>query len=698
MLGFSSPERGGPCAGATHVQSLGWYRNRLLSMQPGEIAWRVSNLVRDKVDRALLARRQKTLAALPTTAQQPTSIERNNSTYSSLIPQMGAQPPYAATWQERVVAEADDILRHRIRLLGSRLVDVGTPIRWNHEHSKNAPTPTIYAGDIDYRDYDETGDCKWVWELNRHHHLVVLGRAYRLSGDAKYAREVVSQILSWMDACEFGTGMNWRSPLELSIRLINWTYALEMIEPAGVVNDDARNRIEAGIYQHLWDISRKYSRFSSANNHLIGEAAGVYVAACRYAHLPNAMAWRDEARRILAEEIVNQIDADGVHKELATGYHLFVLQFFIIAYVAGTHSGDAFSAEFEFRLLAMCDFLAALSAAGPMPLFNDCDDGYVLDLGGERGNPSPWIHVGDVLRRGVCPPRLEGAGPPLQSGRIADDRDREAAYWLVGEPSSDRTHAEPRSLESMRFEEAGIYLLQTGNAGSADAISATVDVGPLGFKSIAAHGHADALSITLRAFGVEFLIDPGTYDYFTHAEWRDYFRTTRAHNTIEIDGQDQSEMLGKFLWGRRANASCIDWHSDANVTRLAAEHDGYARLADPVIHRRTVELDASASQLRIDDELRGAASHNGALHFHFAPECRVERIGDQTILATRNEGVVELSLPDNTNVTLIRGETSPILGWCSRAYHEKQPVTTVRATFDFDRSACLKSTVHICKT
>lgn len=666
-------------------------------MQPGEIAWRVSNLVRDKVDRALLARRQKSLARLPSTAQHPTSVDRTQSANPSLIPPTSAQPPLAATWRDNVVAEADDILQHRIRLLGSRRVDVGTPIRWNHEHNKDAPTPTIYSGDIDYRDYDETGDCKWVWELNRHHHLVVLGRAYRLSGDAKYAHEVITQILSWMDACEFGTGMNWRSPLELSIRLINWTYALEMIEPAGVVNDKTRRRIDACVYQHLWDISRKYSRFSSANNHLIGEAAGVYVATCRFPHLPNATAWRDEARRILAEEIVNQIDGDGVHKELATGYHLFVLQFFMAAYVAGTRSSDAFSTEFASRLFSMCDYLAALSAAGPMPSFNDCDDGYVLDLGGERGDPRPWIHIGNTLRRRVFRqnPEMERS---VQCGHSAADRDREAAYWLIGEIDCDVGIARTQTLESKRFDDAGIFLLQCGHAGSTDAISATVDVGPLGFKSIAAHGHADALSITLRAFGVEFLIDPGTYDYFTHAEWRDYFRTTRAHNTIEIDGQDQSEMLGKFIWGRRANASCITWQAHANGARLVAEHDGYARLADPVVHRRTVELDASANVLRIDDALSGGASHNGALHFHFAPECRVELTGDRTIRATRDKGAVELTLPDNTNVSLIRGETSPILGWCSRAYHEKQPITTVRAAFDFDGSAFLKTTVHICKT
>ena len=85
------------------------------------------------------------------------------------------------------------------------------------------------------------------------------------------------------------------------------------------------------------------------------------------------------------------------------------------------------------------------------------------------------------------------------------------------------------------------------------------DCGELGFKAIAAHGHADALSFTLRAFGSDVFVDPGTYDYFSYSAWRAYFRSTSAHNTLAVDGRDQSVMLGPFLWGARAQARCIAW-------------------------------------------------------------------------------------------------------------------------------------------
>ena len=674
------------------MQSIDWYRNRLLSMSRAEIAWRVSNLLRDKVDRALLPVRQKTLAA---------RLDRNPPKNDDVIPdtllikaRCDAQP-YAGD-VDALLAVAREIMLHRVRLFGGRPVDVGTPIRWNYEHNKRAATPTGYAGDIDYRDYNATGDCKWVWELNRHHQLVVLGRAYRVTGDASYAREIVAQIDVWIDACPFGTGMNWRSPLELAIRLINWTVALELIADSDALDEEARRRIDRSVYQHLWDITRKYSRFSSANNHLIGEAAGVYVAACAFDHLPGAERWRSQAQRILIDEMANQVDADGVHRELATGYHLFVLQFFLTSYLAGTRRGDAFPDEFVGRLERMFEFVAALDECGsPAPKFGDCDDGYVLDLGGARGDASPWLNVAA---------RLFGRSDFERSGCA----NREAPFLLLGETNSDAGKQNVRrplpygrgsdgcvSIRSRGFADSGIYLLQTNDDRR---ISVSVDCGPLGFKSIAAHGHADALSITLRAFGARFLIDPGTYDYFTYPEWRDYFRKTRAHNTIEIDGSDQSEMLGKFIWGDRAESSCLDWLTERGATRFVGEHDGYQRLDDPVTHRRAIELTDSMESLRIRDELLANSTHRAVMHFHFAPECVVEQISESTIRAVRPEGRIDMELPATMQIELVRGATNPILGWCSDVYHEKQPITTVRATCEFTGKTALDSSVHISKT
>src|SRR6185436_14954164 len=155
----------------------------------------------------------------------------------------------------------------------------------------------------------------------------------------------------------------------------------------------------------------------------------------------------------------------------------------------------------------------------------------------------------------------------------------------------------------MAFDDSGYYLLQWGRRQSRDRVSVVFDCGELGFGAIAAHGHADALSVAVRAGGVDLLVDPGTYDYFSFPAWRQYFRSTRAHNTITVDGHDQSELLGSFQWGRRASARRLDWRPRPGGGAVAGEHDGYRRLPSPVTCRRSLDLDRPSRMLTITDEI-----------------------------------------------------------------------------------------------
>jgi len=191
-------------------------------------------------------------------------------------------------WRDRLVAHAEQVARHRLSFFD--LVDrhLGDPIDWNRDHGSGRKAPLRFAPLVDYRDYDVTGDAKVVWEPNRHHHLVVLGRAYRATGDVRFAAVLVEQLESWLEQCPFGRGMNWRSPLELAIRLINWVWAIDLIRESGLVTGKFQNRLRHTVYLHLWEITRKYSRGSSANNHRIGEAAGVFIG---LVELPRYIYW-----------------------------------------------------------------------------------------------------------------------------------------------------------------------------------------------------------------------------------------------------------------------------------------------------------------------------------------------------------------------------------------------------------------------
>lgn len=652
------------------MPSLTWYLRRLRAMSVGELAWRARAGARDALDRCRFA-----LKFYPSETAVGSAKWIPGFRVSDLQPGewRSAKPgnrEYA--WQERLRDEADRLLQHRLTFFHLQDHHLGDPVNWNYDHESGTASPLRFAPSIDYRDRRVSGDAKLVWEPNRHHHLVVLGRAYRATAEQRYAAAVVEQLTSWLEQCPFSVGMNWRSPLELAIRLINWVWAVDLIEESGLFTGAFRSKVLHSAYLHLWDITRKYSRGSSANNHRIGEAAGVFIGTSYFRTLTHAARWHEESRRILSEEIEAQTYADGCSREHAVGYQLFVLQFFILAGITARRVGEDLPPFFWSRLEKMLEFVGALSEGGDrLPMFGDSDDGYVLDLG--DSNPvdvSALLSVGAVL--------FGRADLNARAGRYA-----ESARWLLGRSSWAQFEALPAPaeglLESRAFQDSGYYLLQCGHENGPDRISVLFDCGELGFQSIAAHGHADALSFSLRAFGADIFIDPGTYDYFSFPAWRDYFRSTRAHNTVTVDGVDQSEMLAPFMWGFKANVRCRAWVARAQGGSVTGEHDGFTRLADPVVHRRTVELDGESRILTIRDDLTVSGRHEIAVWFHLSEHCSVSEVETNRFQIAAGGGTVTLDIDPRLSVQKLVGSVAPISGWVSRGYHRKVPGTTLVA-------------------
>lgn len=638
------------------MQTLNWYYNRLKAMSPGEIAWRVQSSIRDRTDRLLVGRRQR--------PRDPEVIFNGDG---------GDRKPgfhvgdfaIKDKRSDSLIARAEKIIENRLTFFDLENAHLGDPVIWNRDHKRGQDTPLVFSPSLDYRDIKEAGDCKYVWEPNRHHQFVVLARAYRISGDIRFAQAIAEQLDSWLEQNPYGLGMNWRSGLELGIRLINWVWALDLIEVSNVLDEKLINRIMDSVSRHIWEIDRKYSQSSSANNHLIGEAAGVFVASSYFNNLRHASKWWDRSRDILIREILNQTYSDGGSKEQAIGYQNFIIQFFIIAGFVARATNQDFPKSYWTRLEKMLEFVEKLGEGGEnLPAFGDCDDGYVLDIADNPHNMRQWLTVGAELIG--------------RNDRYDNSRDS-------GEVK----------CSSCAFEQSGYYLLQYRENDSQDCISVVFDCGPLGMGTLAAHGHADALSFTLRAFGKDVLVDPGTYDYFSYPKWREYFRSTRSHNTVVIDEKDQSEMLGSFLWGRKANASCLAWEPSSVGGRVVGEHDGYTCLSDPVTHRRTVELDGPGCLLVIHDEVITRGKHDVAVIFHLAEHCVVSPAVRNRYRIDVGPGTVEIELDSSLQVELFRGSTNPIYGWISRGYHRKKECTTLIGRYTSEGSTSFTSRIEI---
>ncbi len=674
------------------MQSPTWYFQRLKGMSPGEILWRIQGKYLEWVDAYHISH-----GSFPSLEQ---AISEKN--------RAGWQPSFRVSdlkvgdwtgdnasldeqnWGAALIIQADKIAEHRLSYFHLREHDHGHPVQWNKDHGSNIDAPMRLAQKIDYRDFNEAGDCKLVWEPNRHQHLVVLARAWRAGGNEKYARAIKEQIESWLEQCPYGYGMNWRSPMELSIRLINWVWAIDLTLESQIFSGTFRDQLLHSIYLHLREVTRKYSQGSSANNHLIGEAGGVFIATSYFPQLTNAAKWQNESFAILCREIERQSFADGGNKELALEYQFFVIQFFLLCGLVGRWCGKDFPRQYWRNVEQQLLFIGRLQEGGGNPVFyGDADDGYVLNLGDSHTDPKPLLGAGALLFNNG----QYKAWAPVYS---------QSLRWLFGAAGREQfasiaPNKESNLLSSQTFPDSGFYLLQNGHPNADDRISVLFDCGQLGFGTIAAHGHADALSFTLKAFGEDILIDPGTYDYFTHPQWRQYFRSTLAHNTMEVDHQDQSVMLGLFLWGKRAAARCLDWQPSDNGGMAKGEHDGYSRLQNPVLHRRTLQLDGPQRILHISDELVTTGRHTIRLAFHFAPTCTLQQVDETRFRITGQNGCAILVLDTSLAAEIFHGSHKPTLGWASNGYHRKQPCPALVATAYICRETTISCSIILTK-
>lgn len=636
---------------------LTWRVNRLRCMSAGEIAHRLRRAFAIALERWRLP----AAAGVP-----PADLARCPAPWFG-VPDGLAPEPYRAA--------AERLLAGRFDLFALHDVCLGTPPHWNRDPKSGIEAPATFGKRIDYRDPARVGDIKYLWEPNRHQHLVTLAQAWALSGDRRYADTLRAHLDDWFVRCPPGFGPNWASALEAGLRLINWSLAWQLLGGArGPLFADApgaafRQRWLDSVYRHARFIRGYFSLHSSANNHLIGEAAGLFIAALTWPHWPEAGAWRDEARAILEREVRLQNAPDGVNREQSSSYQQYEIDLLLLAWCAAGAEGPALSGEYRAIVERMLEYLASImDAGGHVPMFGDADDGIVVRLvpGADAQRYRSVLATGAILF---------GRGDFLRKAGGIDDKTR----WLLGAAARRPPPEDGRPLPVRRaFPDGGYYLLGR-DFESADEIRLIVDAGPLGYQRIAAHGHADALSFVLSVGGQEFLIDPGTYAYHTQPAWRAYFRGTSAHNGLRVDGQDQSLPGGNFLWLHHAAAGCDHWRSSEREDCFEGWHHGYRRLDDPVAHRRRIVFDKAARRFDIDDILLMREAHDIELFFHCAEACRVTAVAGGYRLEQAGRAVTLLlpGLPGARHGVLT-GSTEPILGWVSRRFDEKTPTATIR--------------------
>jgi len=573
------------------------------------------------------------------------------------------------------VAAADQVMAGRFDVFAMRGAALGFPPAWNTDPKTGTPVPLKFGKTLNYRDERVVGDIKYLWEPNRHLELVTLAQAWHLTGNRKYADACKQLVESWLDQCPYMLGVNWTSSLEHAVRLLNWSFAWHLLGgdgsplfqgPAGLA---FRRRWLHSVHQHCHFIAGHFSRYSSANNHLLGEYMGLLVGSLTWPLWPESAAWRSIGKAGFETEALRQNGPDGVNREQAIYYHHEVMDMMLICGLICRRNGIEFQSAYWRQLEALAEFLvAAMDRAGNVPMIGDADDALMVRLSQEPG----WTPFRSLLATCAV---LFRRGDFASKASQFDEKSR----WLLGDNAAIEFANLPlptAELPKRAFAEGGYYLLGA-RFGAVDEVRALVDCGPIGYLSIAAHGHADALSMVLSAGGHELLIDPGTFAYHTQPKWRNYFRGTFAHNTVRLDQLDQSVIGGNFLWLRKAKARCDTSDLDGERQLFKGTHDGYQRLADPVTHEREIAFDAISNCFSVTDTLHCLSRHQVEVCWHFAEACQVT-CGDGRIVATVGNCRLTMRM---TNVdwepTVLHGQESPPAGWISRSFDKKTPTASV---------------------
>lgn len=404
------------------------------------------------------------------------------------------------------------------------------------------------------------------------------------------------------------------------------------------------NSISVGVLNMADYISHHYSQFSSANNHLIVEISAVLHAGILFDYMP----WIKLAESILTREIFLQNYSDGINKEESQYYQTFEMEVLALDLRLLRLNDIKPSRSWDKLLRSMSRYISNnIGNNDEILSFGDDDDGRIIDFHGgcnhfkytlelmgllldekytelklptNSDNPDvisainsnskskkkskhkhakPEKEIPDTKTLDVITSDSQDSGS--ENINIFASPISETVLWLFSKEDIIRSQEKNyyRRSSSITRPEGGMTVFMSGGYENIPDILIGIDHAPLGYGSIAAHGHSDALSFQMFADGTRIFADPGTYIYHCDTESRNDFRRTCRHNTVCISGADQSEMMGPFLWGRKATCTLDGFTNTEDIDEVMATHDGYS----PIKHTRKFTFKKKEGILLIEDWL-----------------------------------------------------------------------------------------------
>ncbi|WP_198006666.1 alginate lyase family protein [Psychromonas sp. CNPT3] len=535
--------------------------------------------------------------------------------------------------QKEVIKSADAVLMHQFYLLGSNLVTLSKKIPWNKDFKSNFVWENIFYKDIVLVDLNNSADVKIPWEVSRFQHFFCLGKAYWITGDAKYFTEMKFQTSDWIDSNPYCFSVNWTCAMDVGIRAVNWIHAYFHFEEP--INQDKKfkDKFNQSLYQHGQFIFRNLENGEKLkNNHYLSNLVGlIYLGLyfCAFKENKEHEKWLCFSMKELEKEMFIQNHIDGSNYETSTSYHRLVTELFFFAMLLTEKNKINFTESFRMRLELMHEFLMNITKTnGTSPLIGDVDDGRLLIISDYYG----W-------KKNALNNTLGLAGLYFKRKDFSQygSAYKEECLWISGlvNYDQDRTLTNGKSIS---YPDGGLYFLKN------KAIYCAIRCGALSLRGKGGHSHNDQLAIELNILGEDFFIDPGVDVYTADYKSRNKFRSTKMHNTVSIDGDEQNDFDEKSLFQMKEQsfAKCLKF----NETEFEGEHYGFYK-KNGVIHNRKINIKEGVFVLQ--DEIKGGV---GIINFVLCPDVELYFISERIVFLRKNFVELQVHLLNGSYIVI----------------------------------------------
>jgi hypothetical protein len=432
----------------------------------------------------------------------------------------------------------------------------------------------------------EAGDIKYVWEKSRFTFLYDLIR-FDFHTKEDQSEAVLSAIESWIEANPVNCGPNWRCSQEITLRVLNWTFALQYYRHSPRLTGPRLQNILNSLYRQMQHVARhrRFARIAVRNNHALTEALGLYLVGLLYPFFPESTRWKQQGKRWFEDEIAYQVYRDGTFLQFSMNYHRVVVQLLTWGIQLAHRNGERWAEVVYDRAQKSVEFLRACQ---------DDTSGWLPNYGHNDG--ALFFPLTDCHFRDFRPQLLALAGTLGQVLPYGPGPWTEEALWLTGSEFSYEAAPPPADPVSYGFHEGGYYTLR--------------DAGTLTFLRCGSYRNrpfqADNLHLDIWVDGENLLRDAGTYRYNTDPALMAYFSGTVAHNTARLGTFDQMRKGTRFIWYDWVRRAGGEWKAAGDRLIFRGWFEGYRHLGPGILHTRRVTKSSGQLHWVVEDEFLNA--------------------------------------------------------------------------------------------